>query len=128
MKCQYAFGQVPPGTFWQHGFVNPLAVLRNNRVQVVAQYLIKSTVMNNEIGFQIQRQTERVKIAGADGSSVIVHQCHFAMQRLAMIFVDVDAPFDQIVIQQPGTHFHNGYIRLALNDEFYPYAASRRFT
>ena len=50
------------------------------------------------------------------------------MQRFTAVFVDMDATFNQIVVQQAGTHFHNRHIRFTLHNEFYPNAASCCFT
>ena len=59
---------------------------------------------------------------------MIVHQRDFTMQGLTPVFIDMDAAFYQIVVQQAGTHFHNRHIRFTLDDEFYPNTASRSFS
>jgi hypothetical protein len=58
--------------------------------------------VDDQVGFQIQRQAQRIEVAGPDGGPVVVRQRDFAMQRSAAIFVNLHAAFDQIVIEQAG--------------------------
>ena len=81
--------------------------------------------MDDQIGFQIQRQAERIEVARPDGGPVVVREGDFAMQRTAAIFVDLHAAFDEVVVEQVGAKLHNRNIRFALDDQLHPHPAPR---
>ena len=62
VERQHADAEPPPVTFWQHGFIYLLAVPGDKAVEVITQGLIELSVVDNQVGLQIQRQTQRVEI------------------------------------------------------------------
>ncbi len=118
VEGHHAHPQPPPVAFRQHRFIDPLTIPGDKPVKIIAQRLVKHPVVDDQIGFQIQRQAERIEVARPDGGPVVVREGDFAMQRTAAIFVDLHAAFDEVVVEQVGAELHNRNIRFALTISF----------
>ena len=124
VEHHHADAQVPPGAFGNHRLIHAHAVVNDQRLQVIPQGLVKLAVVNDQVGFKVKRQAQRIEVAGAYGDPVIVHQRDFAVQRPTAVFVDLDAALHQVVVQQPRPDFDDRHIRLALDNQLHAHAAS----
>lgn len=113
VERQHANAKPPPGSLRQNAFINLTTVVGNQAVEIVAQRLVKFAVVDDQVGFQIQRQAKRVEIAGADGGpSGRPPAPLYRVARAAAIFENLHAAFDQIVIEQASAEFDYRDIRL----------------
>ena len=63
MESHHADAQPPPVAFRQHRFIDPLAIPGDKPVEIIAQRLVKHPIVDDQIGFQIQRQAKRIQVA-----------------------------------------------------------------
>ena len=49
---------------------------------------LKLSVAHHHVGFEIERQRQRIEVARADRAPLVVHQRHLAVQRAVAVFVD----------------------------------------
>ena len=81
------------------------------------QLCIESAVLDHHVGFQVERETQRIEIAGAHGRPLVVHERHLAVQGTVTVFVNLNAGAQQMVVQQTGSGAHNGHVGPALQDK-----------
>ena len=116
----------PPGGLHQVFSLDLLAAVPHQVVQPRAQMLVEHAVLDDDVGFQVQRQAERVQVAGADRGPFVVGQRHLAVQRPLAVFKNMHAGRQQVVVEHAGGGLDDRHVRLALQDEAHVNAAPGR--
>ncbi|MNE37407.1 hypothetical protein D3C80_1312570 [compost metagenome] len=81
---------------------------------MIMQALVKRAIVDEQVGFQVQCQAQRVEIARAHRRPLIVNHCDFAVQRPLAIFMDLDAVTQQVVVKQARAQAHQRQVGHAL--------------
>ena len=103
-----------------------LAVVAGQPLQVVVELLVEAAVADDQVGLQVQRQAERVEVAGAHRGPLVVGQRHLAVQRPLAVFEDFHPVAQQVVVEHAREAPGPGHVRLALEDQGDAHAAARR--
>ncbi|MNJ56727.1 hypothetical protein D3C77_522870 [compost metagenome] len=97
----------------------------HQRVQLLVQLTVEAVVADDQVGFQIERQAQRIEVARTHRRPLVVGQRDLAVQRAAAVFVDLHAVAHQVVVEHARTELGDRHVRLALEDQSHPDTASR---
>jgi len=105
---------------------NAPAVGLQQVIEPFVQMPVEHMVADDQVGFQIERQAQRIEVARAHRRPLVIGQCDLAVQRAATVLVDLHAVAHQVVVEHARAELGDGHVRLALEDQPHPHTPPRR--
>ncbi|EWS52892.1 hypothetical protein X551_04317 [Methylibium sp. T29] len=126
VEHEEAAHQPPQAGLLQVGGLDALAAVGHQVIEPLAQPAVEVAVADHHVGLEVERQAQRIEVAGAHGGPLVVGHRHLAVQRALAVLVDVHAGAQQVVVQHLRGALDDGHVGLALQDQRDLHAPPRR--